>query len=140
MVKGNANFMSPEQARGPGRSTRAAISSRWRTVMYYCLTGRLLYDGRRTISTCSTRPRSGPTPEDLARIASCPSRRASILAKALAFDPAERFQSATEFADALAAHIGGGKARTGRLMRGLFGNDIHARTPKKSARMTATRA
>jgi len=47
-----------------------------------------------------------------------------VLEKALAFEPAERFQSAVEFADALAAHASGGKGATARLMQQLFGDEL----------------
>jgi serine/threonine-protein kinase len=122
MVKGNANFMSPEQARGQPVDARSDLFS-LATVMFYCLTGQLLYGGENDLDVLYKAAR-GPTDEDLARIAALPDPAASILAKALALDPNERFQSASEFADQLAAFIGGGKARAASLVQLLFGEEL----------------
>ena len=53
-----------------------------------------------------------------------PEPAASILERAMAFDPDHRFQSATEFAEALALHTGSGKTATARLMQQLFGDEL----------------
>jgi hypothetical protein len=58
------------------------------------------------------------------RIAALGDPAASILSKALAVDPNERFQSATEFADQLAAFIGGGKAQAATIVQLLFGEEL----------------
>jgi len=138
MVKGNANFMSPEQARGQTVDHRSDLFS-LAHVLYYCLTGQLLYTGDNDLDVLY-RAASGVTPEDLAQLGQLPEPARGVLAKALAFDPAERFQSATEFADALAAHIGGGKAATTRLMRELFGAEIQRENSEEVGAATATRA
>src|SRR6185369_13697714 len=44
MVKGNANFMSPEQAQGHAVDGRSDLFSTG-VLLYYCLTGELLYGG-----------------------------------------------------------------------------------------------
>jgi serine/threonine-protein kinase len=138
MVKGNANFMSPEQARGQTVDHRSDLFS-LAHVLYYCMTGRLLYTGDNDLDVLY-RAASGVTPEDLAELAQLPEPARGVLAKALAFDPAERFQSATEFADALAAHIGGGKSATTRLMRELFGAEIQRENSEEVGAAAATRA
>jgi serine/threonine protein kinase len=46
MVKGNANFMSPEQARGQAVDARSDLYALG-LVLYYCLSGELLYAGKR---------------------------------------------------------------------------------------------
>jgi len=122
MVKGNANFMSPEQARGQPVDHRSDLFSLGH-VLYYCLSGELLYTGENDLDVLY-RAASGITAEDLMRIRKLPDPAASVLEKALAFDPAERFQSAVEFADALAAHASGGKGATARMMQQLFGEEL----------------
>ncbi len=126
MVKGNANFMSPEQARGQVVDRRSDLFS-LAHVLYYCLSGQLLYTGENDLDVLY-RAASGVTSEDLARIRKLPDPAASVLEKALAFEPAERFQSATEFADALAAHASGGKGATARMMQHLFGDELRRQT------------
>jgi hypothetical protein len=126
MVKGNANFMSPEQARGQPVDHRSDLFSLGH-VLYYCLAGDLLYTGENDLDVLY-RAANGITPEDLTRIRRLPDPAASVLEKALAFEPAERFQSAVEFADALAAHASGGKGATARMMQQLFGEELRRQT------------
>jgi Protein kinase domain len=122
MVKGNANFMSPEQARGQAVDHRSDLFS-LAHVLYYCLAGQLLYTGANDLDVLY-RAASGITAEDLAQIRKLPDPAAGILEKALALEPAERFQSAAEFADALAAHASAGKGTTARAMQALFGDEL----------------
>jgi serine/threonine protein kinase len=122
MVKGNANFMSPEQARGQAVDHRSDLFS-LAHVLYYALAGELLYFGENDLDVLY-RASSGISASDLERIRRLPDPAAGILEKALAFEPAERFQSAGEFADALAAHASGGKAATARLITQLFGEEL----------------
>lgn len=122
MVKGNANFMSPEQARGQNVDQRSDLFS-LAALMFYCLAGELLYGGENDLDVLYKAAR-GPTDEDLARIAALPEPASWMLAKALSIDPNDRFQSAAEFADQLAAFIGGGKAKAAALMQKLFGEEL----------------
>jgi serine/threonine protein kinase len=122
MVKGNANFMSPEQARGQPVDARSDLFS-LAAVMFYSLTGELLYGGENDLDVLYKAAR-GPTEEDLLRIAALPEPAASILAKALSLEANERFQSASEFADQLAAFIGGGKTQAANLVQLLFGEEL----------------
>jgi serine/threonine-protein kinase len=122
MVKGNANFMSPEQARGQPVDQRSDLFSLGH-VLYYCLTGCLLYTGENDLDVLY-RAANGITPEDVAALQRLPEPAGSILQRALAFDPEHRFQTATEFADALAPHAGTGKSATAKLMEQLFGDDL----------------
>jgi hypothetical protein len=132
MVKGNANFMSPEQARGQAVDHRSDLFSLGH-VLYYCLAGDLLYTGENDLDVLY-RAANGITPDDLTRIRKLPDPAASILEKALAFEPAERFQSATEFADALAAHASGGKGATARTIQQLFGDELRRQVGAADAR------
>ena len=122
MVKGNANFMSPEQARGhqvDARSDLFAVA----LVLHYCLTNRLLYDGENDLDVLF-KAASGPTAEFKEQISQLPFPARDILGRALSFDPAERFQTAAEFADVLAPHVGGAKSEAAQLMQVLFGEEL----------------
>jgi serine/threonine protein kinase len=122
MVKGNANFMSPEQARGLTVDARSDLFS-LAQVLYYCLTGELLYNGQNDLDVLY-KAATGPTFDDFQRMHTLPEPAGQILEKALAFDPRERFQDAAEFAGVLAAHVGGGKTEAARLMHVLFGEEL----------------
>ena len=122
IVKGNVSFMSPEQARGIEIDGRADLFS-LALVMFYCLTGEVLYRGNTTYELL-VKAATGPGPEELARIAALPAPCAGILGKALKVAPGERYQSAAEFAVALAPFISGAAAEASTLMRTLFATDF----------------
>jgi hypothetical protein len=122
LVKGNANFMSPEQARGQAVDARSDLFSLG-LVMFFALTNRYLYDGGNDLEVLF-KAASGP-PENFSDLLEpLPSPAPQILARALAADPAERFQSAAEFASALAPHAAGAKVEAAELMRVLFGDEL----------------
>jgi hypothetical protein len=100
VVKGNVSFMSPEQARGISVDGRADLFSLG-LVMFYCLTGEILYHGETTYELL-VKAATGPGPGELARIAALPAPCADVVRKALETDPTKRYQTATEFADAVA--------------------------------------
>ena len=122
MVKGNTSFMSPEQARGQDVDARSDLFS-LALVMFYCLTGRLLYEGDNDLDVLY-KAATGPTPKDWEAIYQLPRPAPDIFARALAIDPAQRFQSAAEFAHELAPHINGVKAEAASLMQLLFGDEL----------------
>jgi sensor domain CHASE-containing protein len=122
MVKGNANFMSPEQARGQNVDHRSDLFS-LALVMYFCLTNQLLYTGDNDLDILY-RAACGPTAEDLERIYQLAPPAADILLKALSVDPNDRYQSADEFAAALAPHATGMKLEAASLMELLFGDEL----------------
>jgi len=138
MVKGNANFMSPEQARGQPVDHRSDLFS-LAHVLHYALTGRLLYAGQNDLDVLY-RAANGLTDADLKYLAKFPEPARGVLTKAFAFEPAERFQTASEFADALGAHIGGGKAETARLVRRLFGPELEREVTGQTAAATGGHA
>src|SRR5204863_8152968 len=115
IVKGNTNFMSPEQARGQAVDARSDLFVLG-LVLYYCLSGELLYTGHTDLEVLH-RAAGGLLRDDLARIRDLPDPAPQILERALSLDPNERFQHAAEFADELALHMGGGRAGAAALMR-----------------------
>ena len=80
------SFMSPEQARGIDVDARADLFSLG-LVIYYCLTGEVLYQ-RHTTYELLVKAATGPGPEELARIAALPAPCGDIVRKALQVDPA----------------------------------------------------
>jgi hypothetical protein len=124
MVKGNVRFMSPEQARGDaidGRSDLFAVG----LVLYYALTGDSLYEAD-TAYNLLVRAAQGPSDKERAMIARLPKEAQTVLDRALQANPADRFQTAGEFAQALAPFIAGAHEALARTMERLFGEDIRA--------------
>jgi hypothetical protein len=131
VVKGNVSFMSPEQARGIGVDGRADLFSLG-LVMFYCLTGEILYKGSTTYELL-VKAATGPGPDELARIAALPAPCADIVRKALEVDPTRRYQTAVEFGAALAPHVRAGAADAGALMSTLFAEDFRAEEARFAA-------
>jgi hypothetical protein len=131
VVKGNVSFMSPEQARGTNVDRRADLFSLG-LVMFYCLTGNVLYHGETTYELL-VKAATGPGPEELARIAALPAPCAAIVGKALEIDPARRYQNAGEFAAAVLPHTAGGAAAASAMMASLFGEDFRAEEARFAA-------
>jgi hypothetical protein len=122
VVKGNVSFMAPEQARGTETDPRADLFSLG-LVMFYCLTGDILYKGNTTYELL-VKAATGPGAEELARIAALPAPCADIVNKALQIEPSQRYQTAAEFAADIARHGVGGSAETAQLVRTLFSADF----------------
>jgi hypothetical protein len=136
VVKGNVSFMSPEQARGGDVDARADLFSLG-LVIFYCLTGDVLYHGNTTYELL-VKAATGPGPEELARIAAVPAPCAAILERALQIDPAQRYASAAEFAAELAPHVAGASAEAARLMRTLFTVDFQEEEARFAAAVPST--
>ena len=122
VVKGNVSYMSPEQARGESVDQRSDLFS-LAMVMFYCLTGRSLYGGPTHVNQLM-RAAVGPVTEQFSQLSDLPPHAQDILARAIARDPASRFQSATEFARALVGFGSGARAELGELMRELFVDEM----------------
>ncbi len=122
IILGTPEFMSPEQLRGKPLDPRTDIYS-LSLLTYEMLTGRLPFQGRTQQEMMIARLRSDPTPlrkmrPDLA----FPEPVEHVLARAMARNPDERYQTATAYADALAEASGAGGAATGTgLIDKLFG-------------------
>jgi serine/threonine-protein kinase len=122
-VKGNAAFMSPEQARGLAVDRRSDLFSLG-LVMFRALSGEPFYPGGTTAEVFYGSA-TGPTAEHFDRIDRLPPAAAQILKKALTPDPADRFQTAEDFAAALEPHIpAGAKASVATLVNALFGAEL----------------
>ncbi len=137
VVKGNVSFMSPEQARGTSIDGRADLFSLG-LVIYYCLTGEVLYRGATTYELL-VKAATGPGPEELARIAALPAPCAGIVAKALEVDPDRRYRTAAEFAAALAPHTAGGAAAAAATVATLFADDFRAEEARFAAALPRRR-
>jgi hypothetical protein len=131
VVKGNVSFMSPEQARGTSVDGRADLFSLG-LVMYYCLTGEVLYRGETTYELL-VKAATGPGPEELSRIAALPGPCAAIVGKALEVNPDSRYQTAAEFAAALGPHTTGGAAAAAATVATLFADDFRAEEARFAA-------
>jgi hypothetical protein len=122
VVKGNVSFMSPEQARGQAVDARSDLFSLG-LVLYYGLTGEQLYPGQSTFDQLM-RAATGPKTEQLQLVAELPPSAASIVTRALAVDPGLRYQTAAEFAAAVAPYTSGGKAEAAAIIQQLFGDEF----------------
>jgi serine/threonine-protein kinase len=131
VVKGNTNFMSPEQARGQAVDARSDLFSLG-LVLYYCLSGEMLYGGNNDLEVLH-HAAGGLLREDFARIRRLPDPAPQILERALALDPNHRFQTAAEFADEVAVHMGGGRIGAGQLLRELFERDFQTESALPAA-------
>jgi hypothetical protein len=122
VVKGNVGFMSPEQARGQAVDPRSDLFSLG-LVMYYGLCNEQIYKGDGTFEQL-LQAATGPTPEQLAKIDHL-SVAGPIVRRALSVDPSLRYQSAVEFAAAVAAYsTGAARLEAAALMQQLFGDEL----------------
>jgi hypothetical protein len=122
VVKGNVSFMSPEQARGVDIDARADLFSLG-LVLFYCVTGEVLYQGNTTYDLL-LKAANGPGPEERARIAALPAPAAALVGKALEIEPARRYQSAAEFAAAIAPHVRAASNELAEVMQRLFAEEF----------------
>jgi serine/threonine-protein kinase len=122
VVKGNVSFMSPEQARGQAVDARADLFSLG-LVLYYGLTGEQLYPGQSTFDQLM-RAATGPKTEQLKLLSELPRASATLVTRALCVDPGLRYQTAAEFAAAVAPYVQGGKAEAATVIQELFGEEF----------------
>ena len=129
-VKGNVDFMSPEQARGRSVDHRADLFSVG-LVLYYTAAREPLYRGQ-SLYDRLTQAALGPGAEELERIAALPSPLPEILDRALAVDVERRFQTAAEFRDAVAPFMSGG-TELARMIATLFGAELRVEQERLAA-------
>jgi serine/threonine-protein kinase len=137
MVKGNVDYMSPEQARGRSVDRRSDVFSTG-LVLYFAVARSPLYRGE-TLFDRLTRAAMGPGEEEWAQIAALPRPLPEILKRALAIDPAERFQTAAEFAQAVAPYISGGAGELTGVINALYGDELQLEQDRLAAAFPRTR-
>ena len=97
---GTPQYMSPEQALGEpdidGRADIYAVGA----VLYEMLTGQVPYRGKTAQAVLANKITSDPLPFDAASLG-VPSVLDRVIRRAMARDPADRYQSAEELADTL---------------------------------------
>ena len=122
-VKGNATFMSPDQARGLNVDRRADLFSLG-LVMFRALAGEPLYSGGTTAEVFYAAA-TGPTAELFARIDRLPPVAARVLKRALMPDPSDRYATAEDFAADLLPHVSPtAKPTLATLVNALFGAEL----------------
>ena len=124
VVKGNVQYMAPEQARGEPVDARADVCSMG-LVLYFLLTGRSLYRGDNAYNLL-VQAAQGLTPEILPMLDNVPPELAHVLRVALEPDREQRFQSAAAFDNALSRSPAGNAVELAREMQRLFGEELRA--------------
>ncbi|MGZ9075370.1 MAG: serine/threonine protein kinase, partial [Burkholderiaceae bacterium] len=107
---GTPNYMSPEQADGGTLDARSDIFSLG-TIMYELLCGRRAFDGRTVDETLDQVLAANPKSVDRIR-PETPPALVEIVRKAMAKDPAARYQKAAELRNALADFVDGSRAQS----------------------------
>jgi eukaryotic-like serine/threonine-protein kinase len=102
-VLGTAEYMSPEQASGEAVDGRSDIYSLG-VVAFYALSGRLPFEGH-SLSAVLAKHITQPAPPIAEVCEGVPSRLAHAVDRCLAKDPAARFASGEDLADAVAVAI-----------------------------------
>ncbi|HEY4184039.1 MAG TPA: serine/threonine-protein kinase [Polyangia bacterium] len=132
-VKGNPAFMAPEQARGGSRVDSRADLFSLGLVMYHALTGELVYRGA-TAGETLFHAATGPTREEMEHVLAMPEPAARVLERALATEAEDRYQTAEEFASAVAPQIRtGARVSLGALMHNLFGAELRSESGTMAA-------
>ena len=117
IVLGTPEFMSPEQLRGKPLDPRTDVYSLG-LMAYEMLSGKLPFVGRTQQEIMIARLRSEPTPIRAARPdLDFPAGVERVLQKSMQRDPAERYQTAPEFAASLAEAAGPARGSGGMLDR-----------------------
>jgi serine/threonine protein kinase len=124
VVKGNVQYLAPEQARGEAVDARADVCSMG-LVLFFLLTGKGLFRGESAYQML-VQAAQGLTPELLPELEKLPPQLAAVLRVALEPDREQRFQSAAAFENALSRMPTGTAAELAREMQRLFAEEFKA--------------
>ena len=108
---GTPNYMSPEQANGAHLDARSDIFSLG-TILYELLAGRRAFDGRTIDETLDQVLAAAPKAVEKLR-PDTPPALAAIVRRAMAREPGDRYQKASELRNALAEFVDGSRASPG---------------------------
>jgi hypothetical protein len=118
VIKGNVSYMSPEQARSENVDQRSDLFS-LAMLMFYALTGRTFYQSETMMGRLMLAA-LGPDAEQLKAVDELPAEAAAILKKALATDPADRYQSAEDFAKVLGGGLAGLRNELSDVLKEIY--------------------
>jgi serine/threonine protein kinase len=121
-VKGNVDFMSPEQARGLEVDRRADLFSLG-LVISFCAARAPLYRGKSIYDRLAAAA-AGPGRAEADFIAGLPPPLPDLLPRALAVDPRRRFQTAAEMRVAIAPYAEDGADELAETLRRVFGDEL----------------
>lgn len=122
MIKGKPSYMAPEQAMGGVVDRRTDIFALG-ILLYELISGERLYDGSSTFSIFSKVVNTQPTP--LTDVSDAPKELEAIVARCLAKNPTERYETAAQLNDALALFRIGNRHIVGRKEVRDFMRDIY---------------
>lgn len=114
-VLGTPEYLAPERLLGRVRNTVAAEVYSLGVLLFECLTGGLPYEGN--VAEITVKASRGPVPDASLRNPAAPPALAGLIAKAMAPEPTERFESLDEMGARLAELAGSGSARLPLLDR-----------------------
>ena len=98
-MMGTSSYLSPEQAQGRPADERSDLYNLG-VVLYEMLTGRVPFKGETDVAVAMQHVRTAP-PNPRTLVPGISEALAAVVMRALSKDPADRFQSADEFAAAL---------------------------------------
>ncbi|MBW3612605.1 MAG: protein kinase [Chloroflexi bacterium] len=133
---GSVDYFSPEQARGE-RATEASDIYALGVVLYELLTGERPFSGDTAYAVATARLRRPPPPVRQANPA-VPAPLAAIVERAMARDPAQRFESAADLRRALEGWASdaaaGAPARTGTATLAPLPKPVPGERPRREPR------
>jgi serine/threonine protein kinase len=136
-IFGTPEFMSPEQAKGEPLDPRSDIYSLG-VILYEMLTCKLPFKARNPMDFIAHHIKAEPIPVHQ-RVTGTPlvDRHWGTLSRALRKERADRYQSAKEFADGLAAWVVDGSRSEARTDKPVYMNKPASKPPVQAVAVTA---